>query len=90
MTTIDFTNAFGSVPHKLIMSTMRQQNFPEWTRVSLRFERSMSRWLTAIASELQWKVCKELKKHWVIQDPGIIKAVQQERSGQEMTARQNL
>jgi hypothetical protein len=24
MTTIDFTNAFGSVPHELIMSTMRQ------------------------------------------------------------------
>jgi hypothetical protein len=32
MTTIDFTNAFGSVPHELIMSTMRQRNFPEWTQ----------------------------------------------------------
>jgi hypothetical protein len=31
MTIIDFTNAFGSVPHELIMSTMRQRNFPEWT-----------------------------------------------------------
>jgi hypothetical protein len=32
MTTIDFTNAFRSVPHELIMSTMRQRNFPEWTQ----------------------------------------------------------
>ncbi|MDR3078594.1 MAG: hypothetical protein LBU15_00990 [Rickettsiales bacterium] len=32
MTTIDFTNAFGSVPHQLIMSMMRQRNFPEWTQ----------------------------------------------------------
>jgi hypothetical protein len=31
MTTIDFTNAFGSVPHEPIMSTMRQRNFPKWT-----------------------------------------------------------
>jgi hypothetical protein len=30
MTTIDSTNAFGSVPHELIMSMMRQLNFPEW------------------------------------------------------------
>jgi hypothetical protein len=29
---IDFTNAFGSVPHELIMSTMRQRNFPSWMR----------------------------------------------------------
>jgi hypothetical protein len=28
---IDFTNAFGSVPHELIMSTMKQRNFPNWT-----------------------------------------------------------
>jgi hypothetical protein len=32
ITAIDFTNAFGSVPHNLILSTMRQRNFPEWTR----------------------------------------------------------
>jgi hypothetical protein len=31
MTAIDFANAFGSVPHELIMSTMRQRNFPAWT-----------------------------------------------------------
>jgi hypothetical protein len=28
VTAIDFTNAFGSVPHELIMSTMKQRNFP--------------------------------------------------------------
>jgi hypothetical protein len=32
VTAIDFTNAFGSVPHDLILSTMEQRNFPEWTR----------------------------------------------------------
>jgi hypothetical protein len=32
VTAIDFTNAFGSVPHELIMSTMKQRNFPSWTR----------------------------------------------------------
>jgi hypothetical protein len=32
VTAIDFTNAFGSIPHQLIMSTMRQRNFPEWTQ----------------------------------------------------------
>jgi hypothetical protein len=32
ITAIDFTNAFGSVPHELILSTMKQRNFPEWTR----------------------------------------------------------
>jgi hypothetical protein len=31
-TAIDFTNAFGSVPHELIMSAMKQRNFPEWTQ----------------------------------------------------------
>jgi hypothetical protein len=30
MTAIDFTNAFGSVPHELIMMTMKQRNFPIW------------------------------------------------------------
>jgi hypothetical protein len=30
VTAIDFTNAFGSVPHELIMSTMQQRNFAEW------------------------------------------------------------
>jgi hypothetical protein len=29
---IDFTNEFGSVPHELIMTTMQQRGFPEWTR----------------------------------------------------------
>jgi hypothetical protein len=28
---IDFTSAFGSVSHEMIMSTMRQRNFPNWT-----------------------------------------------------------
>jgi hypothetical protein len=32
ITTIDFTDAFGSVQHELIMSKMRQRNFPEWTQ----------------------------------------------------------
>jgi hypothetical protein len=30
VTAIDFTNAFGSVPHDLIMSMMKQRNFPSW------------------------------------------------------------
>jgi hypothetical protein len=29
VTAIDFTNAFGSVPHEIIMSTLKQLNFPE-------------------------------------------------------------
>jgi hypothetical protein len=29
-TTIDFTNAFGSVPHQLILSTLKQRRFPKW------------------------------------------------------------
>jgi hypothetical protein len=32
ITAIDFTNAFGSVPHELIFSSLKQRNFPEWTR----------------------------------------------------------
>jgi hypothetical protein len=32
VTAIDFTNAFGSVPHDMIMSAMEQRGFPEWTR----------------------------------------------------------
>jgi hypothetical protein len=32
VTAIDFTKAFGSVPHELIMSTMKQRNFPRWTQ----------------------------------------------------------
>jgi hypothetical protein len=32
VTAIDFTNAFGSVPHQLIMSAMKERNFPEWTQ----------------------------------------------------------
>jgi hypothetical protein len=29
VTAIDLANAFGSVPHEFIMSTMKQGNFPE-------------------------------------------------------------
>jgi hypothetical protein len=29
VTAIDFTNAFGSVPHELIVSTMKQRNLPD-------------------------------------------------------------
>jgi hypothetical protein len=36
VTAIDFTNAFGSVPHELILSAMKQRNFPEWTIAILR------------------------------------------------------
>jgi hypothetical protein len=36
ITAIDFTNAFGSVPHDLIMKTMKQRNFPEWTQKIVR------------------------------------------------------
>jgi hypothetical protein len=32
VTTVDFANAFGSVPHEMIMSTLKQRNFPEWVR----------------------------------------------------------
>jgi hypothetical protein len=32
VTAIDFTNAFGSVPHERIMSLMQQRNFPQWTQ----------------------------------------------------------
>jgi hypothetical protein len=31
ITAIDFTTAFGSVPHELILSAMKQRNFPDWT-----------------------------------------------------------
>jgi hypothetical protein len=30
VTATDFTNAFGSLPHELIMSTMKQGNLPMW------------------------------------------------------------
>jgi hypothetical protein len=30
VTAMDFTNAFGSVPHGMIMSAMRQRHFPKW------------------------------------------------------------
>jgi hypothetical protein len=36
ITAIDFTNAFGSVPHELIMSTMKQRNFPMWIQEIVR------------------------------------------------------
>jgi hypothetical protein len=29
ITAIDFTNAFGSVPHDLILSNLKQRNFPK-------------------------------------------------------------
>jgi hypothetical protein len=32
VTAIDFTNAFISVPHELIITTMRQRNSPSWTQ----------------------------------------------------------
>jgi hypothetical protein len=32
VTTINFTNTFSSVPHNLIMSTIRQVNSREWTQ----------------------------------------------------------
>jgi hypothetical protein len=32
VTSIDFEKAFGSVPHALIMSVLKQMNFPEWVR----------------------------------------------------------
>jgi hypothetical protein len=32
VTAIDFTNPLGSVPHELIMSVMRQRQFPEWSQ----------------------------------------------------------
>jgi hypothetical protein len=36
ITAIDFTNAFGSVPHKLIMSMLKMLNFPEWIRAIVK------------------------------------------------------
>jgi hypothetical protein len=36
ITAVDFTNAFGSVPHELILSAMKQRNCPEWTRNIVR------------------------------------------------------
>jgi hypothetical protein len=36
VTAINFANAFESVPHELIMSTMRQRNFPEWAQDIVR------------------------------------------------------
>jgi hypothetical protein len=33
---IDFSNAFGSVPHHLIMSTLKQLNFPIWVRIIIK------------------------------------------------------
>jgi hypothetical protein len=34
--TIDFANAFGSVPHDLIMSTVKELNFPIWVRAIIK------------------------------------------------------
>jgi hypothetical protein len=44
VTAIDFTNTFGSVPHELIMSTMKQLNFSEWSRkiISDIYDRAVS------------------------------------------------
>jgi hypothetical protein len=36
VTAVDFTKAFGSVPHELIMSTLKQANLPEWVRVIVK------------------------------------------------------
>jgi hypothetical protein len=32
VTAIDFSNAFDSIPHHLITSTLKQLNFPIWVR----------------------------------------------------------
>jgi hypothetical protein len=32
VTVVDFPKAFGSVPQELIMSMLKQLNFPEWVR----------------------------------------------------------
>jgi hypothetical protein len=36
VTAIDFSNAFGSVPHDLIMSTLKQFNFRIWVRAIIK------------------------------------------------------
>jgi hypothetical protein len=36
VTAIDFTNAFGSVPHDLIMATLKQWNFPRWVQMIIK------------------------------------------------------
>jgi hypothetical protein len=36
VTAIDFTNAFGSVPQELIMSMLKQLNFPIWVRAIIK------------------------------------------------------
>jgi hypothetical protein len=33
---IDFSNAFGSIPHHLIMSALKQLNFPVWIRAIIK------------------------------------------------------
>jgi hypothetical protein len=33
---IDFSNAFGSVPHNLIISTLKQLNFPIWASAIIK------------------------------------------------------
>jgi hypothetical protein len=59
VTAIDFTNAFGSVPHELIMSVMRQRRFPEWSQ---RIVASMYRGATSVielngvrSEKIAWK-----------------------------------
>jgi hypothetical protein len=36
VTVIDFWNAFGSVPHDLIILTLKQLNFPTWVRAIIK------------------------------------------------------
>jgi hypothetical protein len=61
---IDFTNAFGSVPHELIMSVMRQRRFPEWSQ---RIVASIYRGATSVievngvrSEKIAWK--REVKQ----------------------------
>jgi hypothetical protein len=58
-TAIDVTNAFGSVPHELIMSVMRQRRLPEWCP---RIVTSMYRGATSVielngvrSEKIAWK-----------------------------------
>jgi hypothetical protein len=53
------------------------------------FQKSVSRLVTDIALEFQSKICKELKKHQVIQDSTTINAFKQELRKQESEETKN-